>query len=82
MVKAFKFVPVWFNFVRSVGKTEMNEHSSRSHFVFTLTITGVNEVGYSTGLFLVQCSVSQLIRLFLMCLLDHGSASRRGLEFS
>lgn len=28
---------------RSVGKTEMNEHSSRSHFVFTLRISGVNE---------------------------------------
>lgn len=29
---------------RSVGKTDMNEHSSRSHFVFTLRIYGVNEV--------------------------------------
>ncbi|KAJ4837153.1 hypothetical protein Tsubulata_015896 [Turnera subulata] len=28
---------------RSVGKTQMNEHSSRSHFVFTLRISGVNE---------------------------------------
>ncbi|XP_010931849.1 kinesin-like protein KIN-14H isoform X2 [Elaeis guineensis] len=28
---------------RSVGKTQMNEQSSRSHFVFTLRITGVNE---------------------------------------
>ncbi|KAI3698075.1 hypothetical protein L6452_31187 [Arctium lappa] len=28
---------------RSVGKTDMNEHSSRSHFVFTLRISGVNE---------------------------------------
>lgn len=28
---------------RSVGKTHMNEQSSRSHFVFTLRITGVNE---------------------------------------
>ncbi|XP_058072886.1 kinesin-like protein KIN-14D [Magnolia sinica] len=28
---------------RSVGKTQMNEHSSRSHFVFTLRICGVNE---------------------------------------
>ncbi|XP_058194558.1 kinesin-like protein KIN-14D [Rhododendron vialii] len=28
---------------RSVGKTDMNEHSSRSHFVFTLRIFGVNE---------------------------------------
>nr|XP_043621181.1 kinesin-like protein KIN-14C [Erigeron canadensis] len=28
---------------RSVGKTDMNEHSSRSHFVFTLRIYGVNE---------------------------------------
>ncbi|KAK7262655.1 hypothetical protein RJT34_30230 [Clitoria ternatea] len=28
---------------RSVGKTQMNEHSSRSHFVFTLRIYGVNE---------------------------------------
>ncbi|CAL5410587.1 unnamed protein product [Camellia sinensis] len=27
---------------RSVGKTQMNEHSSRSHFVFTLRISGVN----------------------------------------
>ncbi|XP_071725836.1 kinesin-like protein KIN-14N [Rutidosis leptorrhynchoides] len=29
---------------RSVGKTHMNEQSSRSHFVFTLRISGVNEV--------------------------------------
>ncbi|KAK3035112.1 hypothetical protein RJ639_032614 [Escallonia herrerae] len=28
---------------RSVGRTEMNEQSSRSHFVFTLRIYGVNE---------------------------------------
>lgn len=28
---------------RSVAKTKMNEHSSRSHFVFTLRITGFNE---------------------------------------
>ncbi|XP_042040086.1 kinesin-like protein KIN-14N [Salvia splendens] len=28
---------------RSVGKTQMNEQSSRSHFVFTLRIAGVNE---------------------------------------
>ncbi|XP_039040987.1 kinesin-like protein KIN-14M [Hibiscus syriacus] len=28
---------------RSVGKTHMNEQSSRSHFVFTIRITGVNE---------------------------------------
>ncbi|KAJ0017089.1 hypothetical protein Pint_10847 [Pistacia integerrima] len=28
---------------RSVGKTQMNEYSSRSHFVFTLRIFGINE---------------------------------------
>ncbi|CAM8909305.1 unnamed protein product [Rhodiola kirilowii] len=28
---------------RSVGKTQMNEQSSRSHFVFTLKISGTNE---------------------------------------
>ncbi|XP_051135566.1 kinesin-like protein KIN-14N [Andrographis paniculata] len=28
---------------RSVGKTQMNEQSSRSHFVFTLRISGVNQ---------------------------------------
>ncbi|XP_061370111.1 kinesin-like protein KIN-14C [Gastrolobium bilobum] len=28
---------------RSVGKTHMNEQSSRSHFVFTLRICGINE---------------------------------------
>ncbi|CAH9052435.1 unnamed protein product [Cuscuta epithymum] len=28
---------------RSIGKTQMNEHSSRSHFVCTLKISGVNE---------------------------------------
>lgn len=28
---------------RSVGRTQMNEQSSRSHFVFTLRILGVNE---------------------------------------
>ncbi|CAK9317669.1 unnamed protein product [Citrullus colocynthis] len=28
---------------RSVGKTQMNEQSSRSHFVFTLKISGINE---------------------------------------
>ncbi|QHO58769.1 Kinesin-like protein [Arachis hypogaea] len=28
---------------RSVGRTQMNEHSSRSHFVFTLRICGINE---------------------------------------
>lgn len=32
------------NFFRSVGKTAMNEQSSRSHFVFTLKISGFNEV--------------------------------------
>ncbi|KAI9121201.1 hypothetical protein K1719_008234 [Acacia pycnantha] len=32
-----------FLFLRSVGKTQMNEQSSRSHFVFTLRIYGVNE---------------------------------------
>ena len=35
----FELVPF-----RSVGKTQMNEQSSRSHFVFTMRITGVNEV--------------------------------------
>jgi kinesin family protein C1 len=30
-------------FFRSVGKTAMNEQSSRSHFVFTLKISGFNE---------------------------------------
>ncbi|CAM8990323.1 unnamed protein product [Rhodiola kirilowii] len=29
---------------RSVGKTQMNEQSSRSHFVFTLKISGTNEI--------------------------------------
>lgn len=29
---------------RSVGRTQMNEQSSRSHFVFTLRISGINEV--------------------------------------
>ncbi|XP_068667973.1 kinesin-like protein KIN-14C isoform X2 [Aristolochia californica] len=28
---------------RSVGKTQMNEESSRSHFVFTLRVTGINK---------------------------------------
>ncbi|KAL6844533.1 hypothetical protein ACP4OV_026206 [Aristida adscensionis] len=28
---------------RSVGRTQMNEQSSRSHFVFTLKISGINE---------------------------------------
>ncbi|KAF8390810.1 hypothetical protein HHK36_023109 [Tetracentron sinense] len=28
---------------RSVGRTQMNQHSSRSHFVFTLRISGVHE---------------------------------------
>ncbi|KAF9611778.1 hypothetical protein IFM89_034976 [Coptis chinensis] len=31
---------------RFVGKTQMNEQSSRSHFVFTLQIYGVNEGSY------------------------------------
>lgn len=31
-------------FTRSVGRTQMNEQSSRSHFVFTLRISGINEV--------------------------------------
>lgn len=39
-VKEYKFVV----FHRSVGKTLVNEESSRSHFVFTLRISGVNEV--------------------------------------
>ncbi|KAL0917393.1 hypothetical protein M5K25_012449 [Dendrobium thyrsiflorum] len=29
--------------IRSVGKTQMNEQSSRSHFVFTLRISGIND---------------------------------------
>lgn len=42
----FKFSITYLEFVsfRSVGKTQMNEQSSRSHFVFTLRISGVNEV--------------------------------------
>ena len=39
-VKEYKFV----FFHRSVGMTQVNEESSRSHFVFTLRISGVNEV--------------------------------------
>lgn len=35
--------------IRSVGKTQMNEQSSRSHFVFTLRISGVNEVRVVSG---------------------------------
>jgi len=38
-----EFNCIGFSF-RSVGKTQMNEQSSRSHFVFTLRIYGVNEV--------------------------------------
>ncbi|KAG2574973.1 hypothetical protein PVAP13_7KG413400 [Panicum virgatum] len=34
---------------RSVGKTQMNEQSSRSHFVFTLKISGSNKVNMSKG---------------------------------
>jgi kinesin family protein C1 len=30
---------------RSVAKTLMNEHSSRSHMVFTLTLAGVDSAG-------------------------------------
>lgn len=33
-----------FLFSRSVGRTQMNEQSSRSHMVFTLRISGINEV--------------------------------------
>ncbi|GJS62089.1 dolichyl-phosphate beta-glucosyltransferase [Tanacetum coccineum] len=32
---------------RSVGKTDMNEESSRSHFVFILRIHGLNELNYT-----------------------------------
>lgn len=32
--------------LRSVGRTQMNEQSSRSHFVFTMRISGVNEAGF------------------------------------
>jgi kinesin family protein C1 len=39
--------------IRSVGKTAMNEQSSRSHCVFTLRITGTNEVSYLS--FLTSC---------------------------
>lgn len=34
---------------RSVGKTQMNEQSSRSHFVFTLRISAVNETTEKHG---------------------------------
>ncbi|KAK9714865.1 hypothetical protein RND81_06G126100 [Saponaria officinalis] len=35
---------------RSVGKTQMNEQSSRSHFVFTLRISAVNETTEKHGI--------------------------------
>ena len=40
----FNGMVVAFGSFRSVGRTQMNEQSSRSHFVFTLRISGVNEV--------------------------------------
>lgn len=44
-VKLLKLSYIFIFFLaRSVGKTQMNEYSSRSHFVFTLRIFGVNEV--------------------------------------
>ena len=53
----FELVPF-----RSVGKTQMNEQSSRSHFVFTMRITGVNEV---------QAHFSAMICANIMLFLSH-----------
>ncbi|XP_051133552.1 kinesin-like protein KIN-14N [Andrographis paniculata] len=41
--KEVSYLLDWAAQSRSVGKTQMNEQSSRSHFVFTLRIVGVNE---------------------------------------
>lgn len=38
---------------RSVGRTQMNEESSRSHCVFTLRIFGVNEVDFNAPVTLI-----------------------------
>lgn len=52
-------------FFRSVGRTQMNEQSSRSHFVFTLRISGVNEVYLLTMLYSCLCSALSTSCMFL-----------------
>lgn len=60
--KVKQFTKLKLLFCRSVGKTHMNEQSSRSHFVFTLRISGVNEVNIFclSGLFLCCRFISHL----------------------
>lgn len=52
--------------IRSMGRTQMNEQSSRSHFVVTLRICGINEV-HAFTIFLSQLNpiIYFLIHLFL-----------------
>ncbi|KAD6454009.1 hypothetical protein E3N88_08715 [Mikania micrantha] len=54
---------------RSVDKTHMTEQSSRSHFVFTLRITGVNEVRKASRFFynLYSILLTTSLSLDLFC---------------
>ena len=54
--QGFKIINCHMFPFRSVGKTQMNEQSSRSHFVFTLRISGVNEVQKS-----LQCQETSVL---------------------
>ncbi|KAE8667313.1 Kinesin-3 [Hibiscus syriacus] len=47
---------------RSVGKTHMNEQSSRSHFVFTIRITGVNEGGIVVLTMSLLCTTEKQVQ--------------------
>nr|QWT43341.1 kinesin-like protein KIN14L [Citrullus lanatus] len=51
---------------RSVGRTQMNEQSSRSHFVFTLRISGINEAGF----LIIRARMRIAINKSLSCLSD------------
>ena len=72
IIKIFYLYPF-----RSVGKTQMNEQSSRSHFVFTLRIFGINEVqSFSTVQFSFFCFLDVvLLKLIFLnfhsCVLEH-----------
>lgn len=81
IIKIFYLYPF-----RSVGKTQMNEQSSRSHFVFTLRIFGINEVqSFSTVQFSFFCFVDVvLLKLIFLnfhsCVLEHWTTSTRSSE--
>lgn len=80
------FVCTWNNYYlllfvvcRSVGRTQMNEESSRSHCVFTLRIFGVNEV-HTNLLLLTLIGAWSFLLIWTIFCSGNGSASARSAQ--